>query len=444
MTVSKTMKANNTLELFGSATLAALVIHASVTHVAAGVAASIGQNFTGYTGSLAWNQDASGAVSEDYFAEFNIDNFSVYNKADGSLVETLWWQDFWSQAGVRVTFPSTDRACPRIVYDPAVQRWFAAEPVGDPSAPAQLLLAVSASADPTGAWNGMVLASGLGTNNVAKFVSLGLDADGVYVSGIFAALGSSNPIFQPTGSTLLSLPKADLLLNPPITTNQTLLGPLSLASYGYFLQPVICFDGSAGGNVLATAGQGDPGENNTNLFAFAVQNATGPGPATLSSPRVLRVPAYIDPANALQPDGSDNLTDWVPSFTSPVQRVGGALFGAVVTQVGNRVGVNWYRVDANNSTLLESGTISNPTLDLYYPSIAANKNGTVVLAFNGSGSNTFVSCYAVVGQTVNGVTTFGSLLLLKAGIASSGLWQKSVSVVEEQILPLSAWADSFD
>ena len=26
----------------------------------------------------------------------------------------------------------------------------------------------------------------------------------------------------------------------------------------------------------------------------------------------------------------------------------------------------------------------------------------------------------------------------------SGLWQKSVSVVEEQILPLSAWADSFD
>jgi hypothetical protein len=24
------------------------------------------------------------------------------------------------------------------------------------------------------------------------------------------------------------------------------------------------------------------------------------------------------------------------------------------------------------------------------------------------------------------------------------LWQKSVSVVEEQILPLSAWADSFD
>ena len=26
----------------------------------------------------------------------------------------------------------------------------------------------------------------------------------------------------------------------------------------------------------------------------------------------------------------------------------------------------------------------------------------------------------------------------------AGLWQKSVSVVEEQILPLSAWADSFD
>jgi len=41
-----------------------------------------------------------------------------------------------------------------------------------------------------------------------------------------------------------------------------------------------------------------------------------------------------------------------------------------------------------------------------------------VLAFNGSGTNAFVSCYAVVGQTLNDVTTFGNPLLLQAGTAS--------------------------
>ncbi|HXP60310.1 MAG TPA: hypothetical protein VN829_07460, partial [Dongiaceae bacterium] len=45
-------------------------------------------------------------------------------------------------------------------------------------------------------------------------------------------------------------------------------------------------------------------------------------------------------------------------------------------------------------------------------------NGTVVVACNGSGTNTFVSCYAAVGQTINGVTTFGNLLLLQGGDAS--------------------------
>jgi hypothetical protein len=68
--------------------------------------------------------------------------------------------------------------------------------------------------------------------------------------------------------------------------------------------------------------------------------------------------------------------------------------------------------------VLESGVITDPNLDLYYPSIAANTNGTVVIACNGSSTNTFVSCYAAVGQTVNGVTTFGKLLLLQAGAAS--------------------------
>jgi hypothetical protein len=54
-------------------------------------------------------------------------------------------------------------------------------------------------------------------------------------------------------------------------------------------------------------------------------------------------------------------------------------------------------------------------LDLFYPSIAANTNGVVVIACNGSSTNTYISSFAYVAQTAHGVTTFGNHILLAAG-----------------------------
>jgi hypothetical protein len=68
--------------------------------------------------------------------------------------------------------------------------------------------------------------------------------------------------------------------------------------------------------------------------------------------------------------------------------------------------------------VLESGTVSDGSKDLFYPSIAVNDRGTVVIAYNGSSISTFVSSFAVVGTVSNGVTTFGAPLLLASGSAS--------------------------
>ena len=230
--------------------------------------------------------------------------------------------------------------------------------------------------------------------------------------------------YVPTGTALWSLPKADLLSVPLIITNRTWFGQLFATNYGYSLVPAIALDGGTGGDVLATAGTGvDPTtgnpETNNNLVALAILNAGGPGAAMLGPTQTVVAPPYTEPiSNALQPDGSSNLADWDAEMTAQVYRVGNVLFGAQAIQFGPRAAVRWYRLSAINHALLESGTITDPNLDFYYPSIAANTNGTVVLAFNGSGSNAFVSCYAAVGQTLNGVTTFGSPLLLQGGLAS--------------------------
>jgi hypothetical protein len=101
-----------------------------------------------------------------------------------------------------------------------------------------------------------------------------------------------------------------------------------------------------------------------------------------------------------------------------VYEVGGVLYAVHNTEVNNLSAVRWYRLNPANHAVLEAGTISDPTLDLFFPSIAANPAGTVVICFNASSISSYVSAYAVVGQTVNGVATFGSRVLLKAGTAS--------------------------
>src|SRR5262249_17551513 len=54
----------------------------------------------------------------------------------------------------------------------------------------------------------------------------------------------------------------------------------------------------------------------------------------------------------------------------------------------------------------------------FYPSIAANGKGKFVIAFNGCGPRTFITCYAAVGEIIQNTTHFGDLLTIKSGTAS--------------------------
>jgi hypothetical protein len=128
------------------------------------------------------------------------------------------------------------------------------------------------------------------------------------------------------------------------------------------------------------------------------------------------VSAYTSPPlGARQPDGSATLADNDARFSARVYTVGGVIFAAHNTEVNGRAAIRWYRINAANYALLESGTIADTNLDLYFPSIGANTNGVVVIACNGSSTNTYISSFAYVGQTANGATTFGSHILLAAG-----------------------------
>ena len=403
------------------------------TSVPAAIVVQIGQNFTGSvlgTDATGSPPDSDGAAGPNHFVELINGRFSVYNKSNGSRVQTKTDLTFWKDSGLNFS-ANLFVSDPRIVFDVYSQRWFASMIDFDPNnlVSNRFLLAVSASADPTGVWRGIAFVADPANGDFADFPTLGVDSTGVYLAGDMLDSVGNN-----VGSALVSIPKDALLANPPSAAGRTSFGILGYNARGDVLQPAMTTGtASTPETVLAVGNVGIDFQPHNTVVASVISNAAAPGGAILGPPTVLTVPLYTVPINPPQPDGTSNLDDGDARLDGCVRRVGDILYAAHAVQMNDRAAVRWYKINALDNSLLQAGTISDANLHFFYPSIAANEAGTVVIACNGASSNLFVSCYAAVGETVNGTLTFGNPILLQAGAASYQLPDPSSGI--------SRWGD---
>jgi hypothetical protein len=408
------------------------------------VVVSIGENFSGIsygsynTNSAAIPPDSDGEIGPNHYVEFINGIFAVYDKTTGNRVELKTDVDFWGSAGVGIDVANgADVSDPRIIYDPASQRWFASQidvnyqidwdTLTVALGTNHFLLAVSVTADPTGQWRGTAFPTDPNNLYFGDFPTLGVDSKGVYLAAdMFDANGDPTTATD-LGCTLVSLSKTDLLASPPVFSNRTVFENMSFSERGQIFEPATCTDDSAVGSVLAAGDVGTDSSPHSNLVTFAVQNVTGPGAATLGASAFIEVPPYMVPDNAAlgapvftaeQPDGTETLQANDARFCAKIYTVGGVIYGIHNTELNGRIAIRWYRIRASDGHLLESGTIADSNLDLFFPSIAANPAGTVVICYNGCGPSSYVSCYAMAGQVTSGVTTFGNPVLLMTGATS--------------------------
>jgi hypothetical protein len=404
----------------------------------------IGQNFTGSTygvNTFARPADGDGAIGPAHFVELINGRFAIYSKTNGALVQSTSDYSFWQNSGI--TIPGGQEVSdPRVVFDTTSQRWFASAIMFDRYAFASnsFMVAVSGSVDPTGPWKGVSFVADPVNGAFADFPTLGVDSSGVYLSAnMFAPGGTSGSV----GSALVSIPKADLLLAAPTATNTTYFGTLKYARYGTVLQPVCNPAGAYSARVVAVGNVGADFAYHSNLVISAIANATGPGIALLSQPTSIPVNPYFVPINPPQPNSAAGDLDDGDSRVSAVAQQVGSVIYAVHGEEANvhlengyyagQAAVRWYKINATNYSIIQSGTLSDPSLHYFYPSIAANADGTVVIGCNGASTNSFVSSYAFVGETSNGITTFGPPKLLRAGRASYSFTDPSSGV--------SRWGD---
>jgi T5SS/PEP-CTERM-associated repeat protein len=375
---------------------------------------STGANFTTITRSqtnalagIIEPPDTMGAAGPNHFVAFNNGSFSVFNK-NGAIVSQVSDTSFWISALGSDPGGLSD---PRILYDPASQRWFAAMITTDQATNNKILFARSNTSDPT---QGFKAVSYTTTNNrFADFPTLGLDANGVYV-------GTNN--FNSAGTTLRSLaiysvPKIDLLAATPslsrITASHNTLGT---TNYGFTFQPAVDY-----GPKAASAPEPIVSTSNGSFGVYKVATLTGTtnSGATLSSSTSKTVQSTSNPTNSSQPGTSTTIDNGDDRFSASVMQVGNFLYAVHNISVSGRSAVRWTIADATTFSVVQQGTISSPTLSYFFPSIAVNAIGDAVVGFSGSNSSTFASTYAAAGISAGGVPggalTFGTPVQTEAG-----------------------------
>lgn len=268
----------------------------------------IGQNFIGSTSGVdsdAVPADTEGAAGPRYFVELINGRFSVYEKSTATRVQTKTDLQFWQDAGV--TFGANiDVTDPRILFDIDSQRWFASMVDFNGNSlhlrGNRFLVAVSASADPTGAWSGFAFQADPINLDFADFPTLGIDAEAVYLSGdMFDRQGNE------VGPNFIVIPKSALVAPTPSIASRMSPGIYNVITRGEVLQPAVTTGAASSPEFMLSVNDvTTPVQATPSLVAstFLNPNLTN---ATLANQVHISVPACNAPADPSQPDGSNNL-----------------------------------------------------------------------------------------------------------------------------------------
>jgi hypothetical protein len=415
------LRSHSLVPRFALGVLAALLVVA--TAASAGAEVQIGLNFTGRVGPAASNviefPDPMGAVGEQHIVELLNDGYAVYRKSDGALVEsTSTLNEFWQAAGVT---PVGYAANSRVLYDAASQRWFAVSTdgwTGNEFLPNSYLVAVSKSADPTEGWTGFKVDGDPTDTGAVHGSYLGMNADGLYVVAQRNAVGPEPSPYL--SQTLLVLPKHDLLAPTPSVANATNWTNPRPAVYAS--QPVVNLDGMGLPETLLLGRFAPFGFLQTNEISGSIESPVL-GPSTLIAVDYTASGVF----HAVQPGSKADLWAGFDTFSGNAVQVDGSIWAVQTTRVDGRLAVRWYEIDEATDSVLQFGDLSDPTLDLFFPSIAVNEFGQVVIGMNGSSETEFVGSYAAVGETVGGITSYGVPIVLQAGRAG---YERIIPVID--------------
>src|SRR5882762_541573 len=146
--------------------------------------------------------DTHGAVGPNHLMTVLNTQVRIQNRT-GVVLSTVSMDSFWASLGSPNAFD------PKILYDPYGGRWIFAAAANGNSTASAVLIGVSQTSDPTGAWN-LFSVDVIGTANWADFPSVGFNKDWIVVNMNMFTVNASPSFVQ---SNIWVFTKASLYNN---------------------------------------------------------------------------------------------------------------------------------------------------------------------------------------------------------------------------------------
>ncbi len=368
----------------------------------------VSANFAGLGQAEGGAGDDGGAVGPNYFVAVQNQQVAVYDKITGQrLTPPTSLGQFLTVVVPDGPFAGTHQATadPRVLYDPRSQRWIACGLAQEYNSPWNVVLGVSLGSDPVGNGGDNWVADNW-TNYLVPFNLTAIDQPrlGVDDNGIYIAV--SNPTY------IAAIPKAGYLDHtaPPVVDAQLYITANTSVNA---VVPAQNFD---------AAGSKDPEW----LLADTSLNGTISVAAITwsGSPPLPTVGAWVP----LQISGTSGVTgghaapqlgwpygiklgDEAFHLGRPLARhIQGDQFlwtchGIYVNAAGNdndgqadRAAVEWFVIETSSAPMQMVGTriwdsAAADPMFYYFPSIAVNTHGDVVVGYGGSSSSSYISAY---------------------------------------------------
>ncbi len=371
--------------------------------------AGVGQGDYGYSDSLA-PPDTNGAVGLTQYVQIVNASFGIFDKTTGALLVPVAANNtvFAGFGGVCETTNDGDGT---VVYDRINNRWVLTQ-LSIESTPYTQCVAVSKTADATGAWNRYAFSYGTDFNDYPK---LGVWPDAYYITYNIFANGQSF-----SGAKLCALDRAKMIKGRKAKQQCFQL----TSAYGGVLPADL--DGKTAPPAGSPNYLVNFGSNSLHLWKFHVDWTT-PSNSTLTGPATIAVPAFSPLCGGgtcvpqLGGNALDSLADRL--MYRLAYRNFGTRESLVVNhsiRAGTSGGVRWYELATPGTTpsLVQSGTFAPDSSFRWMGSIAEDKQGNMAVGYSISSA----SLHPAIGYTGRLVTdplgTMQGEKIVKAGAGS--------------------------
>lgn len=329
--------------------------------------------------------DSHGAIGPNHYLAIVNQRIAVYSRT-GTFLMGMSNQSFFGVGG--------SVGDPRAAYDHLSGRFV----ITCSDFNSKVLLAVSTTNDPTGAWfkTSVVVSAGTDAGHWPDYPTLGFDANGIYTAAFM--VGGANTM------SIFAIEKAPLVA--PVQSLGTVTAFRALP-YEDAIQPCSTY-GAPSGEYLVSRASG------TSLRLRRINPPlTAP---TLTEVGMVPVPLNNDPPNAAV-QGSIALATIDARPQTTVYQAG-SVWTSHTINVGGRAGVRWYQINPGTVTTQQVGTIDDPVRHYFFPSLAVNSNGDVALGMAGSHAGEFGGAWYAGRKSTDAAGQMSLPALFKAGVAA--------------------------